>query len=156
MREYTIWFDQVGVDDVPRVGGKNALLGEMIAHLASADVKVPPGFATTASAFLEFLQSAGIDQKIKAELAGLEVDDLSRLSHTGQIIRELIRSAAPYLLRSSKRFEIRTPAWKSAKAKIARWRFAPRPRLKICLMHPLPVNKSPISTSVESRRCWTR
>ena len=66
----------------------------MIAHLASADVKVPPGFATTASAFLEFLQSAGIDQKIKAELAGLEVDDLSRLSHTGQIIRELIRSAA--------------------------------------------------------------
>ena len=94
MHEYTVWFDQVGMDDVALVGGKNASLGEMISHLSIADVNVPPGFATTAPAFIEFLQSAGIDQKIRDELTGLDVDDLSKLSHTGQVARELIRSAA--------------------------------------------------------------
>ena len=91
--EYTVWFDQVGMQDVARVGGKNASLGELIGHLSHAGVKVPGGFATTASAFLGFVQSAGIDQQIATELAGLDVDDLSRLSHAGQVIRELIRAA---------------------------------------------------------------
>ena len=45
-----IWFEQLGMDDVERVGGKNASLGEMIQHLTGAGVKVPGGFATTADA----------------------------------------------------------------------------------------------------------
>ena len=50
MDEYTVWFDQVGMNDVAKVGGKNASLGEMIAHLSHAGVSVPGGFATTAAA----------------------------------------------------------------------------------------------------------
>ena len=92
MDEYTVWFDRVGMNDVARVGGKNASLGEMITHLSNAGVSVPNGFATTASAYLEFLNTARLDQQITAQLAGLDVDDLSKLSHTGQVIRDLIRA----------------------------------------------------------------
>lgn len=56
MTEYVLWFDQVGMGDVERVGGKNSSLGEMISNLANAGVSVPNGFATTADAYREFLR----------------------------------------------------------------------------------------------------
>ena len=54
MQEYVLWYQELGMHDVGRVGGKNASLGEMISNLANAGVQVPGGFATTAEAFNEF------------------------------------------------------------------------------------------------------
>ena len=54
MTGYIAWFDQLMMHDVGLVGGKNALLGEMIRHLSQAGVNVPAGFATTTEAYLDF------------------------------------------------------------------------------------------------------
>ncbi|MFT5548791.1 MAG: pyruvate,water dikinase, partial [Candidatus Azotimanducaceae bacterium] len=55
--------DQLGMNDVPLVGGKNASLGEMISNLGNLGVSVPGGFATTSSAFDQFLNEAGLTKK---------------------------------------------------------------------------------------------
>src|SRR5699024_705841 len=60
LADYVVWFDQLGMGDVERVGGKNASLGEMISHLSGAGVSVPGGFATTARAYREFLAHDGL------------------------------------------------------------------------------------------------
>ena len=90
MDAYVIPFEQLGMRDVETVGGKNASLGEMISSLARAGVKVPGGFATTARAYREFLKQDGLDARIRAELAGLDVDDVARLATTGARIRQWI------------------------------------------------------------------
>ncbi len=61
-----VWFKDLGMGDVERVGGKNASLGEMISNLAGAGVSVPDGFATTADAYREFLKHEGLDDRINA------------------------------------------------------------------------------------------
>jgi pyruvate,water dikinase len=73
--------------DVETVGGKNASLGEMIGSLAKLGVQVPGGFATTAYAYREFLKQGGLDSRIRAELDGLDVDDVAKLAATGARIR---------------------------------------------------------------------
>jgi pyruvate,water dikinase len=73
--------------DVETVGGKNASLGEMIGSLTKLGVQVPGGFATTAQAYREFLQQQGLADRIRAELAGLDVDDVTKLAATGAKIR---------------------------------------------------------------------
>ncbi|MBT6276029.1 MAG: phosphoenolpyruvate synthase, partial [Chromatiales bacterium] len=73
--------------DVDRVGGKNASLGEMLGHLASSDVDVPNGFATTADAFRTFLGANQLDARIEAALRSLDVDDVPALTATGNRIR---------------------------------------------------------------------
>jgi pyruvate,water dikinase len=73
--------------DIETVGGKNASLGEMIGSLAALGVQVPGGFATTADAYREFLRQGGLDERIRAELAGLDVDDVTKLAATGARIR---------------------------------------------------------------------
>jgi pyruvate, water dikinase len=73
--------------DVETVGGKNASLGEMIGSLTTLGVQVPGGFATTAQAYREFLQQQGLADRIRAELAGLDVDDVTKLAATGAKIR---------------------------------------------------------------------
>src|SRR5690625_1591139 len=78
------------MNDIDRVGGKNASLGEMISNLASAGVQVPGGFATTAAAFWEFLDQSGLREKINTELASLDVDDVDALTRTGTKIRQMI------------------------------------------------------------------
>ncbi|PZP52929.1 MAG: phosphoenolpyruvate synthase, partial [Azospira oryzae] len=87
---YVVWFDEVGMKDVERVGGKNASLGEMIRHLAHAGVRVPGGFATTARAYRDFLAQGGLDQRIREALARLDVDDVAALARTGAQIRDWI------------------------------------------------------------------
>lgn len=87
------WFDQLGIADLERVGGKNASLGEMTRHLRAAGVRVPSGFATTASAFREFLAGNGLAQRIHEELARLDVDDIGALTRTGKALREAVRQA---------------------------------------------------------------
>jgi len=87
---YVIPFEQVGMRDVESVGGKNASLGEMIGALAKLGVQVPGGFATTAHAYREFLAQGGLEARIRAELAGLNVDDVSQLAASGARIRQSI------------------------------------------------------------------
>lgn len=88
--KYVIPFTELGMKDVPIVGGKNASLGEMICNLAKAGVKVPPGFATTAEAFREFLSQGALDDKIKQALKELDADNVSELKQTGEKIRKWI------------------------------------------------------------------
>jgi pyruvate, water dikinase len=76
--------------DVETVGGKNASLGEMIGSLTKLGVQVPGGFATTADAYREFLKQGSLDARIRAELAGLDVDDVTKLAATGAKIRDWI------------------------------------------------------------------
>ena len=90
MEEYIVWFDQLGMHDVERVGGKNASLGEMISNLAGAGVSVPGGFATTAHAYREFLAHEGLNERINQALARLDVDDIGELARVGAEIRQWV------------------------------------------------------------------
>ena len=90
MTDYVLWFKDLGMHDVDRVGGKNASLGEMISHLSSAGVSVPNGFATTAEAFREFLSQSGLAEEINNALTQLNVDDVNTLAAEGKRIRQLV------------------------------------------------------------------
>lgn len=90
MIEYVVWYEQLGMHDVERVGGKNASLGEMISQLSGAGVAVPGGFATTADAFNEFLEQSGLNAKIHDLLDTLDVDNIAALGQAGQNIRQWI------------------------------------------------------------------
>ncbi|MDB6103943.1 MAG: phosphoenolpyruvate synthase [Gammaproteobacteria bacterium] len=92
MNTYVIPFERLGMHDVETVGGKNASLGEMIGSLANLGVRVPGGFATTAQAYRDFLKQGGLDDRIRTELAALNVDDVSALAATGARIRGWIMS----------------------------------------------------------------
>lgn len=81
-------FKELRMTDVPRVGGKNASLGEMISQLARVGVRVPNGFATTAGAYRDFLAQGGLDRRIQAVLDGLDVEDMAKLAAAGAQIRE--------------------------------------------------------------------
>ena len=90
MQDYVLWFQSLGMNDVDRVGGKNASLGEMISNLAAAGVRVPGGFATTAAAYWDFLDESGLRARIEEALAGLDVDDVNALAETGARIRQMV------------------------------------------------------------------
>jgi pyruvate,water dikinase len=87
MTDYVRWLSDLGMTDVPIVGGKNASLGEMIQHLTKVGVQVPGGFATTADAYRDFLAESGLDARIAAELESLDVDDIAALGEAGPKIR---------------------------------------------------------------------
>lgn len=88
--DYVLWYDHVGMNDVGRVGGKNASLGEMISNLAGVGVDVPNGFATTAEAFNEFLEQSGVNERIHSLLDELDIEDVKALAQAGQQIRQWI------------------------------------------------------------------
>ncbi|UCH41765.1 MAG: phosphoenolpyruvate synthase, partial [Gammaproteobacteria bacterium] len=90
MSENIVPLDQLGMNDVHRVGGKNASLGEMISNLGNLGVEVPGGFATTAGAFNEFLDRAGIRERIHQRLDELDTDDVRQLASAGEQIRNWI------------------------------------------------------------------
>ncbi|MFY9975903.1 MAG: phosphoenolpyruvate synthase [Chromatiaceae bacterium] len=81
------WLQDLGMEDVPVVGGKNASLGEMIRNLAGVGVRVPGGFATTAQAYREFLAQGGLDERIQTVLDALDVEDVTALTDAGPRIR---------------------------------------------------------------------
>jgi pyruvate,water dikinase len=85
-----LWFKDCGIKDVPIVGGKNASLGEMIHNLSAKGIRVPNGFATTAHAYRHFLESNGLDGKLRALFAGLAVDNLQRVREVGAQARAMI------------------------------------------------------------------
>jgi pyruvate, water dikinase len=90
VNDYVVPFERLGRHDVETVGGKNSSLGEMISSLAQAGVRVPGGFATTAAAYREFLAQGGLDERIRKELAGLDVEDVDKLAATGARIRDWV------------------------------------------------------------------
>lgn len=73
---YIKWFGEIGIEDVPLVGGKNASLGEMYRELASKDVRVPNGFAITSEGYRFFLCETGLDTQIRELLQDLNTRDL--------------------------------------------------------------------------------
>ncbi|HAI04878.1 pyruvate,water dikinase [Pantoea sp. AN62] len=85
-----LWYNQLGMHDVDRVGGKNASLGEMITNLSSLGVSVPNGFATTSYAFNLFLDQSGLNQRIYALLDSTDIDDVDALAKAGKQIRQWI------------------------------------------------------------------
>lgn len=88
--QWTRWFDQLTIADVPQVGGKNASLGEMIRELTVKGIQIPDGFAVTAGAYRAFLRYNKLEEQMQKILAGLNTQDVNDLLHrTGQI-RHLI------------------------------------------------------------------
>ena len=87
---YIFRLEHLRMEDVPRVGGKNASLGEMISQLSALGVRVPGGFATTAQAYRDFLAQGELDKRVKDALDGLDVADVLLLAVTGAKIREWI------------------------------------------------------------------
>lgn len=87
--ERVLWLSEVGLKDIDRVGGKNASLGEMMAHLAKIGVRVPEGFAITTKAFREFVDKNGLEKRIKDALVGLDSDNPSDVAERGKVIRRM-------------------------------------------------------------------
>jgi pyruvate,water dikinase len=93
LEPYVIKLNELGMNDVETVGGKNASLGEMIGNLSDLGVSVPGGFATTAAAYREFLKADSLDDRINELLADLNVDDIEALTSAGARIRSWILEA---------------------------------------------------------------
>jgi len=91
--EYVRRFRDLGIDDVPLVGGKNASLGEMYQALSGEGVMVPNGFATTAQAYRDYLTHNDLEARIREALENLDVDDVDALATTGARIRGWIVDA---------------------------------------------------------------
>ena len=90
MQEQIVWFEDLSMEQLPQVGGKNASLGEMISRLSQAGVRVPGGFATTADAFRDFLRHNRLPERIDPLLARLDVNDVEALAEAGRTIRRWV------------------------------------------------------------------
>jgi len=93
MSNYIRWFKEIGIEDVPTVGGKNASLGEMYRELTPQGIKVPNGFAITAEAYRDGLAQAGVWDALKATLDGLNPADMGDLARRGAKARAIIYGA---------------------------------------------------------------
>ena len=92
---YILWMRDIGMDDVPQVGGKNASLGELIRALVPQGVRVPQGFCVTAEAYYYYLKKTGLDVFISKTLDGLNTKNLKELSRRGKLVRDTMR-ATPF------------------------------------------------------------
>ncbi|MFC1705054.1 phosphoenolpyruvate synthase [Nanoarchaeota archaeon] len=90
---FILWFDELGIEDVPFVGGKNASLGEMYRNLTRKKVNVPNGFAVTAYAYRYLLDKAGIKDEIKRILKDLDTTNMKNLADRGHKVRQVIINA---------------------------------------------------------------
>ncbi len=87
------WYSEVGIADVPSVGGKNAALGEMYSNLVPLGVNIPDGFALTADAYRHFFKKTGLDEEIKKILSDLNTKNILNLQVRGKKVREAILKA---------------------------------------------------------------
>jgi pyruvate,water dikinase len=94
MERLVVWLEEVGIEDVPIVGGKNASLGEMMKALSPKGINIPEGFVVTANAYSYFIKYNNLQEKIKEILRGLNVNDVDDLHRRGEKVRELIRSGS--------------------------------------------------------------
>ncbi|WBM80913.1 phosphoenolpyruvate synthase [Cryobacterium breve] len=85
---HVVWFEEIGLADIPQVGGKNASLGEMVGSLAGQGVRVPDGFATTADAYRAFITENGIESALRSALDRYHAGEAT-LRATGETLREL-------------------------------------------------------------------
>ena len=85
-----VWYDALSMNDVDKVGGKNASLGEMVANLSNAGEKVPNGYATTAFALNQFLETNQLNDRIYQLLDELDVDDVNALKKAGTTIHQWV------------------------------------------------------------------
>ena len=92
-KELVLWFKEVGIKDVPLVGGKNAALGEMFSNLTPLGINIPNGFALTASAYRYFFEKTGLDKKIKEILSDLDTHNIKNLQKHGELCRKAILAA---------------------------------------------------------------
>ena len=92
-KEFILWFDQLSIDDVPLVGGKNASLGEMYRELTHKGVQIPNGYAVTAYAYHYMLDKAGVKDQIKSVLADLDTKSMKNLYERGKKVRNIILHA---------------------------------------------------------------
>jgi pyruvate,water dikinase len=92
-KNFVLWFNEIGIDDVPMVGGKGASLGEMYRKLHDKGISIPNGFAITAYAYRYFLRYAGIEDDIKKVLKDLETRDVNDLMRRGREVRDIIKHA---------------------------------------------------------------
>ncbi|MBW2965331.1 phosphoenolpyruvate synthase, partial [Candidatus Woesearchaeota archaeon] len=92
-KEFILWFDQLGIEDVPFTGGKNASLGEMYRNLTAKGVQVPNGFAVTAYAYDYLVEKSGIKDKIRQVLSDLDTRDMKNLAERGEKVRLLFLNA---------------------------------------------------------------
>src|SRR5579885_2762301 len=90
---WTRWFDELGIEDVPLVGGRNASRREMVRHLAPEGVRVPNGFAITAEAYRYMLDAAGAWEHLHGALDGLDANDVAALARAGARAREAVYGA---------------------------------------------------------------
>src|SRR5512141_2205700 len=90
---YIRFFKDIGIEDVPRVGGKNASLGEMFRELSAQGVRVPNGFAITADAYWYTLERAGATPLLKETLAGLDPSDVADLARRAHKMRDIVYGA---------------------------------------------------------------
>jgi len=90
-KKFIMWFDEIGIEDIPYVGGKNASLGEMYQNLTKKGVKIPYGFAITAYAYRYILEKSGVKNEIKKIFKDLDTHNMDSLADKGRKIRELIR-----------------------------------------------------------------
>ncbi|MFP6776362.1 MAG: phosphoenolpyruvate synthase, partial [PS1 clade bacterium] len=90
MGDFVVWLNDVGMNDVDTVGGKNASLGEMIGALSKKGVNVPGGFATTALAFNKFLDYNNLKSEINSILSALDTENINQLTEAGSNIRNLV------------------------------------------------------------------
>lgn len=92
--EHVLWFEQIRLDDLPRVGGKNASLGEMYQTLTGRGVKIPNGFALTAEAYWHFIDKSNLRDRMRALLSRVNSQsDVRTLQETGESLRELLLGA---------------------------------------------------------------
>jgi pyruvate,water dikinase len=93
MTGYVAWFRDIRLDDLPRVGGKNASLGELYGELAAAGVRVPNGFAVTGEAYAALLDESGLRSRVTALLKDVSGEDVTVLAKVGAALRQLILEA---------------------------------------------------------------
>jgi pyruvate,water dikinase len=91
--EQVLWFDSIGLKDIPIVGGKNASLGEMIGQLTSKGIRVPEGYAITTKAFREFVENSDLETRVKEIVTGLDTDNPADVAERGAKVRQAFLNA---------------------------------------------------------------
>jgi pyruvate,water dikinase len=92
-KKYILWFREIGMNDIPLVGGKNASLGEMLRELSSKGIQVPDGFAITTYAFRRFVEANRLETRVQKALEGLDTRNPSNLLSKGKEVRMLFMNS---------------------------------------------------------------
>ncbi|HXB28993.1 MAG TPA: phosphoenolpyruvate synthase, partial [Puia sp.] len=91
--KFILGLDQAGIEDITRVGGKNASLGEMIRHLSILGIRIPAGFIITVDAYQVFISENQLEDKITALISEIDYHNMESLRRAGLQIRNLIRNS---------------------------------------------------------------